>query len=399
MCDKPVRRFATVLAVIASILLAAGSVASAAAARRAPFGLFGVVLDPALPLSAPGALDSQMALMAQSGVESVRTDFDWSATEPSPGRYDWSTTDAIVREASMHGLQLLPIIEFTPSWASSHRGSNFQFYAPSNPNTYASFATQLIRRYGPHGSFWAANRAVPYAPIRYWQVWNEPEGTKYDWRSTPWPRTYTRLLKATYRAIHRADRGAHVVSGALVSLNGTNLTPWAEATSLYRAGFRGYFDILAVNTFTYSPSITKTIAYTVEIASRVRQMMRAYHDGSRPMWVTEVTWTAAAGKIPKTEYGGFETTPKGQAQRLTAYYKEIATKHPAGIQRAFWYTWVSPYVDRQILGNPPTFQYSGLVKWQPGATTFQPLPVLSAYASVAARFEGCRKSSNARRCR
>ncbi len=391
------KRLATFVLVVLTALLAMGGLASAAP-RRAPFGLFGVVMDPALPLQMPSALDSQMALMARSGVESVRTDFDWSAAEPSPGAYRWAITDAIVKAAADHGLQLLPIIEFTPQWASSHPSSAWLYYAPKDPGTFAAFVTQLVKRYGRHGSFWAADRGVPYDPIGYWQVWNEPEGTKYDWRSAPWPRTYTTLLKAGYQAIHRADPAARVVSGAFVGLNGRDLTPWAEASALYRAGARRYFDLVAVNSFTYSPSVSDTVTRSIEVVSRVRRVMRQNHDGGKPIWVTELTWTAAAGRIPRSEYAGFETTPKGQAERLAAYYRRIAATHVAGIQRAFWYTWFSPYVPRTYLGNPPTFQYSGLVKWQPGAP-LHPLPVLSTYAGVAARFEGCRKTANARKCR
>jgi hypothetical protein len=389
------------LAIVALLVLLAalGAVGTASAARRrTPFGTFGVVVDPSLAYGDPSALDSQMALMAKSGVESVRTNFVWSDAEPSPGVYNWTTLDAIVRAAAEHGLQLLPILEFTPQWASSHPSSAWLYYAPKDPSTYAAFATQLVKRYGPHGSFWKTNPGVPANPITDWQVWNEPEGTKYDWRSAPWPNTYTTLLKAAYRAIHAVDHNAHVVSGAVVGLNGSDLTPWAETSALYRAGAGHYFDILAVNTFTFSPSVSDTVARNVEIVNRVRGIMRRHHDGRKPIWVTELTWTAAAGKIPRSQYAGFETTAKGQAKRLTAYYRKIAATHPLGIQRAFWYTWSSSYVD-QTVGNPPTFQYTGLVKWQPGAASFQPMPILPTYARVAAQFEGCRKSTNARKCR
>jgi hypothetical protein len=336
--------------------------------------------------------------MARSGVESVRTSFNWEGTETSPGTYNWSVSDAIVRASASHGLQLLPIVEFTPRWASSHPSSAWDEYAPTRSSDYAGFMTQLIRRYGPRGSFWKANPTVPRVPIRDWQIWNEPEGTKYDWRSAPWPSTYTALLKAAYRAVHQADHGAKVVSGALVSLNRTTLTQWAEARALYRAGFRHYFDILAVNAFTNAPSVSASVSRSVEIVSLVRGMMRANHDGSKPIWVTEVTWNASLGRIPRSEYAGFETTPQGQAKRLSAYYTKIASDKSTGIARAFWYTWASPYVPQALFGNPPTFQYAGLVKWQPGQV-FQPLPVRAAYARVAARFEGCAKAANATACR
>jgi len=386
------------MAVAVAAVAATGSNAFAAP-RRVPFGFFGTVLDPELPLQgSPSLLSSQMGLMAGSGVESVRTNFFWEGTEISPGVYNWSQIDAVVRTAASHGLQLLPIIEFTPRWASSHPSGAWDEYAPAHPSAFASFATELVERYGPDGSFWAANPQVPRDPIRAWEIWNEPAGTKYDWRSVPWPSTYVALLKAAYKAIHRADHGAVVVSGAVVGLNTTTLTPWAEANDLYRAGAKRYFDVLAINAFTNAPRVSVSVSRSIEIVDRVRQVMRRDRDGTKPVWVTEVTWTAAAGRIPPADYAGFETTPIGQAQRLTAYFKRIATHRPDGIARAFWYTWNSAYLPQSLFGNPLTFQYSGLVKWQPGQPA-ESLPLLSTYARVAATFEGCRKTAFARKCR
>jgi polysaccharide biosynthesis protein PslG len=357
-------------------------------------------MDPTLPDADPGALGSQMGLMAASGVESIRTNFDWNGDEPAPGQYSWGRDDGIVAAAASHGLQLLPIIEFTPRWASSQPNSNSSAeYPPARNSDYAAFMTALVGRYGPNGSFWRANRGLRKVPIKSWQIWNEPAGTNYDFRSSNWPAAYTGLLKAAYRAVHRADRTAVVVTGAMVGLNTTSKTPWAETRDIYRHGAKHYFDVLAVNAFTGAPSATESVNRSLEIVSLVRQVMARNHDTRTPVWVTELTWSAAAGRIPRSEQIGIETTPQGQAQRLTGYYTRIASFHTAGVQRAYWYTWFSPYVPTSVASNPPTFQYTGLVKWDLTAGhPFVPLPILSAYAKVAARFEGCRHNTQAR-CR
>src|SRR5205085_1951507 len=154
---QPARRCMTVfLAVVAILAIAAGS--ASAAHRKVPFGFFGVVVDPQVPrYLSPSGLDSQMALMARSGVESVRTNFYWSA----------------------------------------------------------------------------AARGIRPVPIVAWQIWNEPEGY-WDWLSTPWDKTYMGLLAAAYKAIHRADRHAKVISASLVGA--LHETPWSEARALYKLG-------------------------------------------------------------------------------------------------------------------------------------------------------------------
>ena len=390
-------RIIIAIAAIVTLTLGVATSPALAAKRKAPFGFFGTVLDPSvsLPISQT-AMSNQMGLMARSGVESVRSNIYWSATEPKRNVFDWSEPDKLVLSAAEHGLSLLPIVEFTPTWVAPHAPADGE-YLPSDPSLFGGFMKALVQRYGPKGDFWKLYPKLRRYAVKDWQIWNEPAGT-YDWKSKPWPSTYTTLLKAGYQAVHAADPGAKVVSGAVVGLNGTNLTPWAEAGSLYRAGAGRYFDILAVNSFTGDSTVQSATARNIELVSKVRAVMRAHGQATKPIWVTEVTSSAAQGRIPKKDDVGIETTQSGQAARLKAYYSSFATHRSLGIQRAFWSTWATSYNLKQLNGTVPTFDFSGLVRW-PGGDVFKPLPVLSAYQGVARELEGCAKSSNATKCR
>ena len=81
-----------------------------AAKRKVPFGFFGTVLQPDIASVPDAAIDQQMALMARSGVESVRTTMSWERIEPTQGVYDWARTDALVRSAANHRLELLAFL-------------------------------------------------------------------------------------------------------------------------------------------------------------------------------------------------------------------------------------------------------------------------------------------------
>lgn len=377
------------ITLVAALCLLAATTAAASAR-----GVFGVVIDPnlaGLAQSSPASFNSQVALMRRSGVQWMRSDFDWSVAEPQKGVYDWAPTDAVVAAAARHGVQVLPIVEFTPQWASTHPQSAWKFYAPTSDALYAQFVTALVKRYGPHGTFWAVNRHLHYQPIRAWQIWNEPEGTQYDWRTRPWQSSYVKLLKAAYPAIHRADHGATVVSGALVALGCGGCLPWTEATDLYKLGWKRDFDVLAMNVFTLNPkSVPGTVGYDFTIVSRVRAIMARYHDLHKPVWITELTWSAALHRVPKADLEGFETTAKGQAQRIAAFYKQLAVHHPDNIQRAFWYDWASSYSPTpDYPGSIVSFQYTGLTKWGGHAgQPFVPQPGLKAYSQMAHRYRG-----------
>lgn len=266
--------------------------------------------------------------------------------------------------------------------------------SPKNPNTFAGFMRQAVLRYGPHGTFWSENPSVPRDPIGEWQIWNE-ESARFFWVPYPWAPGYTRLLKAAYIAIHNADPGAKVVAGSLV---GAPESPWDDAKDLYRAGAQRYFDIIAVHPFTNDPnSVSDSANRVLDIVRLVRQVMDQHRDGHKPIIITEMTWTAALGHVPKAALLGFETTPSGQAARLQAAYKLLAAQRSKmNITQVYWFDWASSYQPNGAISNE-TFLFSGLTRITNGLIT--PMPLLSAYAKVAAQLEGCRKSSNATRCR
>jgi hypothetical protein len=108
-----------------------------------------------------------------------------------------------VQATALAGLDLLPVLVRAPAWAAG--GDDREGAVPTDPQTYAAFVTAMVRRYGRGGAYWAENPAVPSRPVRQWQVWNEPDQTRY-WVGQPWAPTYVRLLKPAYAAIRPPTR-------------------------------------------------------------------------------------------------------------------------------------------------------------------------------------------------
>lgn len=388
------------LLALTALLAAAAANPAEAAKRRVPFGFFGTVLNPQYSspgATSDGALDAQAALMARSGVESLRVTFSWAHIETAQGDYDWTTPDRLVRVSAHHGIPLLANVISTPRWASE-RPSNIHYarFSPRDPEVFGSFMRALVGRYGPRGSFWAENPTLPRIPVRQWQIWNE-QRAPWFWATQPWARTYTRLLRAAHVAAHAADPGARIVAGSLVAL-GSASTQWGQARDLYRAGARRYFDVVAVHPFTDgSIAVRQSVERVFEIVRRVRRVMRRAGDRRKPIILTELTWPAARGKVPKRRLLGLETTARGQVQRLRLAYRRLARERRRhGVTQAYWFTWATPY-DDDAPESDVSYRFSGLVRGRNGV--FTPMPVLRAYAGMAARYEGCRKSSDARRCR
>ena len=247
------------LAVLA-LALAGPGVAAAPAAADVPRGFLGVLADG--PLFNPLVdLGGEMRVMSQAGVGSVRYAIDWSAAQPYPdaaavppaesARFpvtedgvptDFAAVDRFVALATQRRLAVLPVVLRTPAWARLRPDLPNSPPSAAGVEAYARFLGALIRRYGPRGTFWAANPQLPRRPLRDWQVWNEPAGTR-DWSEQPGLEAYAALLARAHAAIKQADPGARVVLAGLVGRS------WRQLDELYRRGAGRHFDVAAIHPF------------------------------------------------------------------------------------------------------------------------------------------------------
>ena len=194
------------LRVVLLAALAALLVAAPADARSVPRGWLGVQVDG--PLTEPGnALGGEYDLMASAGAETVRTAFDWRAAQPvAGGPVDFAATDAVVAAAAARRLRVIPVVHRTPEWAAERPGDGAAS-APRGTEAFTAYLTALVGRYGPRGSLWAEQPGLPRMAIRDWQIWNEPNLTRY-WTTQPFARPYVALLRASRRALRAADPGS-----------------------------------------------------------------------------------------------------------------------------------------------------------------------------------------------
>jgi hypothetical protein len=291
-------------------------------------------------LTEPGApVRSEVRKMASTGVTSLRAPFYWSHIEQQRGHLSFAAVDPLVEATARAHIELLPIVLRTPSWAASH--PRLVNSPPADPATYAAFLTTLIKRYGPDGSFWSSHPDVPKQPIRAWQIWNEPNHDRY-WSDQPFAAGYVRLARAARAAIKKADPGALVVAAGFADRS------WESIAQLYRAGAKGVFDAIAIHPYTYE---VKNVLRLVRYA---RRSLKQAGDGSRPLWLTEVTWSS--GKRPGHTPFPFETTVTDQAKRLSEALPLLISQRKAlGVDRIYWENWISGDTNH---ANP--FDFSGL---------------------------------------
>src|SRR5436305_1087415 len=272
------------------------------------------------------------------------------------------------------GLGVWPGVSEAPDWARQQ--ANAPYSPPRDPRDYASYLTALIGRYGPSGSFWSEHPELPRLPIRAWQIWNEPH-LGFQWTipsGQDWASGYASLLATAYMAVKQADPGAQVVLAGLA-----NESP-GFLKKLEVAGIHGHFDVAAIHPYTRAPG------GVLSLVRRFRSVMHRYHDGGRPLWVTELGLPASRGRAHSSNY--LQTTDRGMASFLIHAYADLvaAFRSPAlRVQRAYWYTWASAYS-----GN--IFNFTGLFRYPAGGSPAA-VPAYRAYVHAARRYEGCQKTA------
>ena len=338
----------------------------------------GALFDPAAPLGA------EVRAMAASGVTTLRVPFYWWTAQPYRGAADvpagerkdfadvegrptsFAATDPIVAAAARARIALLPTVLGTPSWAARH--PELRNSPPKGNEAYAAFMRALIGRYGPDGSFWSEHPDIPKQALREWQLWNEPDHLHY-WSDQPYARDYVELARAARDAIKDADPDARVVMGGFADRS------WESIETVYAAGAKGVFDVVAIHPYTFE------VRNVLRIVRLARRALRDAGDADRPLWLTEITWSS--GKRPGHKPAPFETTPQDQAARLAqAVPLLIRTRDELGVERIFWENWIS-----KDSNHDNAFDFSGLRVLGPDGSVSEK-PAFAEFKRIALGLQG-----------
>jgi hypothetical protein len=197
-------------------------------------------------------IDAELTLAHNLGVQVVRVEFPWFLIEPVRGSYDWSRADDIVSAANAHGVQLQPVLVFTPSWAG---GPN----APPSSSDWSRFVSTIVGRYK--------------ASVHYWEMWNEPDiGTYFNGSEQQY---VNQVLEPGSTAVKAADPCAQVILGGP---SGTNVSAPDWIAAIYQQGGGSSFDIAAYHGYGSN---------WIGDAASIRAVLRSYGQGGKPIWLGE----------------------------------------------------------------------------------------------------------------
>ncbi|HKN94021.1 MAG TPA: hypothetical protein VJU60_06810 [Thermoleophilaceae bacterium] len=315
----------TLRKLIIGLALCASLFVAAPAGARPPKDFFGVVSEDVLAGDA-AYRDATLAQQSSIGIGLIRQTFHWNQIETSPGNYDWSAYDAYMAATASHGIRVLPILFDPPPFRARISKKTSGTYPPRHYADLGTFGAAVAGRYGPHGSFWTQNPALPKLPITAYQVWNEPNLKAY-WPTGPNPKQYAKLLTAAAKGIHRADPHAQIVTAGMPD---SRLSRPHNVFSYVRAMLRAHpkFNTLAVNPYgTSSGQILSKLR-------RFRSVLSRGHARRAGLWVTEFGWSDKGPRAP------FRLGAKGQAKQITRTIPALAKqRRHLRLRGLVYYSW------------------------------------------------------------
>jgi hypothetical protein len=277
----------------------------------------------------PAQLYSQLQALRRAGATIARSDVGWEVAEPRAPvggvhRYDWSFDDTIAAALAEHGLQWLPIIDYSAPWAQSIAGVDHS--PPASDSDYAAFASAFAARYGASGSFWRTHPSLTAKPVDTYEIWNEPDNATF-WRPTPDAGGYADLYASARDAIAAVDPTATVIVGGL-----THVASFVPAMLAARPDLRGQIDGVGLHPYGANP--LAVVANVVQ----ARRVLTAAGLGTVPLYITEFGWTTDPPSYPNY-----------LPERLRAQYISetlAALGHlNCGVAATIFYTWVTPERD------------------------------------------------------
>ena len=220
-------------------------------------------------------IDKTLDMMLSLGVTNVRMDIPWAFIQPSSATsYSWTKMDYIVNAAASRGMNVLGILDATPSWAGSLLTGH------PDPTAYAKFASTVAGRYG--------------TKIAAYEIWNEPNAS-FSYNPVD-AASYTELLKAAYTAIKTATGGKAEVVGGVVGAGLTHGTmtvnPVDFITQMYAAGAHGYFDALSIHPYNLNLKFSQGQAGAPGISAldqiiKIKALMATNGDAADKIWISE----------------------------------------------------------------------------------------------------------------
>lgn len=281
----------------------------------------------------PEKRERSMALIREAGFRVIRQEFTWEDIEihgkgdfedrrnvDTVGVVDaWAKYDYIVDLAEQYDVEIIARLSNPPSWSRSLPDDAIGSLAPPDDfNDFGDFAAAVARRY--------------QGRVRYFQVWNEPNGNDEWGLRDADPEAFTELLCLAYARIKAENPEAVILAGALtptVAMDGRNMNDLIYLQRMYNAGAGACFDVMSAQGYgLWSGAADQRLRPTVINYPHhlfLRDVMVRNGDAHKPIWISEMGWNVVPEDI-EARFG--RVTEVQQARYAVEAYRRARVEWP-----------------------------------------------------------------------
>ncbi|WOH68042.1 glycosyl hydrolase [Bradyrhizobium sp. BWA-3-5] len=241
-------------------------------------------------------------MLRQAGIRWLRGFYEWQTIQPRPGEWNFVLPDRLLENARSNGLHLTGMFAYFAPWASADGGT--RRFPIKDIRFWRDYVAALVTRY--------------HSDIKYWEVWNEFNGSFAVDGS---PEIYAELVREAFISAKKIDPTAKIgMSVANFDVR------FLDAT--IKAGAANHFDYICVHPYEILAGLRQggEPAF-LNMTTTLRKMLDANRQSAdTPLWITEI---GALAPVKRDDV-------EDQAQAV-ALAKAYLLSIVAGFQRVFWF--------------------------------------------------------------
>lgn len=287
-------------------------------AKESPFGF-----HPAA-VAKPGYTNNGYGDAENIGVKWTRVELYalWFLIQPdldSP-TYDFSRSDQLWSRVPT-GMNILANI--APQGPIDEGRCLANSYFPVDEQKYIAFVKAVVQRYG--GSSYAD--AGLAAPVKYWQVGNEPNGTKGG---------FADLQRVTYTAIKEVCPDCTVLIGGV-----TGMPPVDTYIASFDQDYKPILDALGgqyidVMDFHWYGAASGDYRGVKEVYEHIRSVLNnGGFPANLPVWITEMGAYSGAPRVVGQPASGFDFPAQTEREQAMDYFKRFVYPLSFGVKKIF----------------------------------------------------------------
>ena len=251
-------------------------------------------------------------MLKRAGVQWLRGFYEWQTIQPRQGYWNFTLSDRLVENARANNTHLTGVFAYLAPWASADGGT--RKFPIKNIQYWRDYVAGMVGRY--------------QSDIKYWEVWNEFNGS---FAENGTPEIYAELVREASITAKAIDPTAKI--GMSVANFDVGFLDAA-----IKAGAANYFDFICVHPYEKLANLSHDgeIAF-LDMSATLRKMLASNNQpGDIQLWITEIGSPAPVSRS--------EEPDEAQAKLLAkAYILSIAS----GFRRVFWFEARGPSYGKQ----------------------------------------------------